>query len=126
MTDYRHPISSCPELSRMYGMVNYEETQYEKTCSQARVHNLYKMFKHGALNIPAINVKDSVTKSKFDNLYECRESLVDGIEKATDVMLVGKVAMIAGYGDVCIGSAQSLREFGCRVIITEVNPINAL
>ena len=90
------------------------------------VHNLYKMAKSGALKIPAINVNDSVTKSKFDNLYGCRESLVDGIKRATDVMLAGKVAMVAGYGDVGKGSAQSLRGFGCRVIITEVDPINAL
>jgi len=90
------------------------------------VHNLYKMFKNGNLKIPAINVNDSVTKSKFDNLYGCRESLVDGIKRATDVMLAGKVAMVAGYGDVGKGSAQSLRGFGCRVIITEVDPINAL
>merc|ERR1711963_91326 len=90
------------------------------------VHNLYKMFKNNTLKIPAINVNDSVTKSKFDNLYGCRESLVDGIKRATDVMLAGKVAMVAGYGDVGKGSAQSLRGFGCRVIITEVDPINAL
>merc|ERR1712123_538575 len=82
------------------------------------VHNLYKMFKAGKLKVPAINVNDSVTKSKFDNLYGCRESLVDGIKRATDVMLAGKVAMVAGYGDVGKGSAQSLRGFGCRVIIT--------
>jgi len=90
------------------------------------VHNLYKMFKNGKLKIPAINVNDSVTKSKFDNLYGCRESLCDGIKRATDVMLGGKVAFVAGYGDVGKGSAQSLRGFGCRVIISEVDPINAL
>lgn len=90
------------------------------------VHNLYKMFKKGELKVPAINVNDSVTKSKFDNLYGCRESLVDGIKRATDIMLAGKVACVAGYGDVGKGSAQSLRGFGCRVIITEVDPINAL
>merc|ERR1712212_865617 len=90
------------------------------------VHNLYKMFKAGTLKIPAINVNDSVTKSKFDNLYGCRESLVDGIKRATDVMLAGKVALVAGYGDVGKGSAQSLRGFGCRVIIAEIDPINAL
>jgi len=90
------------------------------------VHNLYKMFKAGQLKVPAINVNDSVTKSKFDNLYGCRESLVDGIKRATDVMLAGKVALVAGYGDVGKGSAQSLRGFGCRVIITEIDPINAL
>jgi len=90
------------------------------------VHNLYKMFKSGKLKVPAINVNDSVTKSKFDNLYGCRESLVDGIKRATDVMLAGKVALVAGYGDVGKGSASSLRGFGCRVIISEVDPINAL
>jgi adenosylhomocysteinase len=90
------------------------------------VHNLYKMFAKNSLKIPAINVNDSVTKSKFDNLYGCRESLVDGIKRATDVMLAGKVAMVAGYGDVGKGSAMSLRGFGCRVIITEIDPINAL
>lgn len=90
------------------------------------VHALYKMFKNGTLKIPAINVNDSVTKSKFDNLYGCRESLCDGIKRATDVMLAGKVAFVAGYGDVGKGSAQSLRGFGCRVIISEVDPINAL
>jgi len=90
------------------------------------VHNLYKMFNNGKLKMPAINVNDSVTKSKFDNLYGCRESLVDGIKRATDVMLAGKVALVAGYGDVGKGSAQSLRGFGCRVIISEIDPINAL
>jgi len=90
------------------------------------VHNLYKMFAKGELKIPAINVNDSVTKSKFDNLYGCRESLVDGIKRATDVMLAGKVAVVAGYGDVGKGCAQALRAFGSRVIITEIDPINAL
>merc|ERR1712168_1039399 len=90
------------------------------------VHNLYKMFKNGALKVPAINVNDSVTKSKFDNLYGCRESLVDGIKRATDVMLAGKVAMVAGYGDVGKGCAKSLLGFGCRVCVTEIDPINAL
>jgi len=90
------------------------------------VHNLYRMVKEGKLKIPSINVNDSVTKSKFDNLYGCRESLVDGIKRATDIMLAGKVAMVAGYGDVGKGSAQSLRGFGCRVIVSEVDPINAL
>merc|ERR1719412_3303055 len=90
------------------------------------VHNLYKMFKKGELKVPAINVNDSVTKSKFDNLYGCRESLVDGIKRATDVMLAGKVAVVAGYGDVGKGCAQALRAFGSRVIITEIDPINAL
>merc|ERR1712003_474864 len=80
----------------------------------------------GELKIPAINVNDSVTKSKFDNLYGCRESLVDGIKRATDVMIAGKKAVVAGYGDVGKGSAQSLRAFGARVIVTEIDPINAL
>ncbi|XP_063714354.1 adenosylhomocysteinase B-like [Symsagittifera roscoffensis] len=90
------------------------------------VHALYRMAKNGELKVPAINVNDSVTKSKFDNLYGCRESLVDGIKRATGVMLAGKVAFVAGYGDVGKGSAQSLRSYGCRVIVSEVDPINAL
>jgi adenosylhomocysteinase len=90
------------------------------------VHRLYKMQQQGALLVPAINVNDSVTKSKFDNLYGCRESLADGIKRATDVMVAGKVAVICGYGDVGKGSAQSLGGFGARVIVTEIDPINAL
>src|SRR4028118_1969069 len=84
------------------------------------------MQQEGTLLVPAINVNDSVTKSKFDNLYGCRESLADGIKRATDVMLAGKVAVVCGYGDVGKGSAQSLRGQGARVIVTEVDPINAL
>ncbi len=90
------------------------------------VHRLYKMQQEGKLLVPAINVNDSVTKSKFDNLYGCRESLADGIKRATDVMLAGKVAVICGYGDVGKGSAQSLRGMGARVVVTEIDPINAL
>lgn len=90
------------------------------------VHHLYQMLKEGKLKIPAINVNDSVTKSKFDNIYGCRESLVDAIRRATDVMMAGKVAFVAGYGDVGKGSAQSLRNNGCRVIVAEVDPICAL
>lgn len=90
------------------------------------VHNLYKMLQKGELKMPAINVNDSVTKSKFDNLYGCRESLVDGIKRATDVMLAGKVSVVAGYGDVGKGCAHALRAFGSRVIITEIDPIIAL
>jgi adenosylhomocysteinase len=90
------------------------------------VHHLMKRLKEGTLKMPAINVNDSVTKSKFDNLYGCRESLIDGIKRATDVMLAGKVAVVAGYGDVGKGSAQSLRAFGCRVSVTEIDPICAL
>ena len=90
------------------------------------VHRLYKMMEQGKLLIPAINVNDSVTKSKFDNLYGCRESLADGIKRATDVMMAGKVAVICGYGDVGKGSSHSLRGMGARVVITEIDPINAL
>jgi len=90
------------------------------------VHNLYKRLAKGTLHLPSINVNDSVTKSKFDNLYGCRESLLDGIKRATDIMVAGKVAVVAGYGDVGKGSAQSLRAFGARVLITEIDPINAL
>ncbi|MBI4902959.1 MAG: adenosylhomocysteinase [Acidobacteria bacterium] len=90
------------------------------------VHRLYKLQEVGQLLVPAINVNDSVTKSKFDNLYGCRESLSDGIKRATDVMVAGKVAVVCGYGDVGKGSARSLRGFGARVIVTEIDPINAL
>jgi len=90
------------------------------------VHRLYKMKEAGTLLVPAINVNDSVTKSKFDNLYGCRESLADGIKRATDVMMAGKVAVVCGYGDVGKGSAHSLRGMGARVIVTEIDPINAL
>jgi len=90
------------------------------------VHRLYEMQKRGELLFPAINVNDSVTKSKFDNLYGCRESLVDGIRRGTDVMMAGKVAMVAGFGDVGKGSAASLRNAGCRVLVSEIDPICAL
>ncbi|MBY0384445.1 adenosylhomocysteinase, partial [bacterium] len=90
------------------------------------VHNLEKMLKDGKLKIPAINVNDSVTKSKFDNLYGCRESLADGIKRATDVMLAGKVVVVAGYGDVGKGSANSMKMYGARVLVTEIDPICAL
>jgi len=90
------------------------------------VHRLYQMHARGELKVPAINVNDSVTKSKFDNLYGCRESLADGIKRATDVMVAGKVVVIAGYGDVGKGCAQAMRSYGARVLITEIDPINAL
>ena len=90
------------------------------------VHRLYQMLEKGKLRVPAINVNDSVTKSKFDNLYGCRESLADGLKRATDVMIAGKVACVCGYGDVGKGSAFSLKGFGARVIVTEIDPINAL
>ncbi len=100
-----------------------------KGCSEETttgVHRLYQMLEEKKLLFPAINVNDSVTKSKFDNLYGCRESLVDGIKRATDVMLAGKVAVVAGYGDVGKGCAQSLKGYGSRVVVTEIDPINAL
>jgi adenosylhomocysteinase len=90
------------------------------------VHRLYQMMERGKLLAPAINVNDSVTKSKFDNLYGCRESLADGIKRATDVMVAGKVVVVAGYGDVGKGSAKSMKGYGARVVITEIDPINAL
>src|SRR5580765_5112940 len=90
------------------------------------VHRLYQMLEAGKLLVPAINVNDSVTKSKFDNLYGCRESLADGLKRALGVMIAGKTAVICGYGDVGKGSAHSLRGFGARVIVTEIDPINAL
>jgi adenosylhomocysteinase len=90
------------------------------------VHRLYEMLKAGTLKAPAFNVNDSVTKSKFDNLYGCRESLADGIKRATDVMVAGKVVVVAGYGDVGKGSAHSMKTLGARVLITEIDPICAL
>ncbi|KAL3480263.1 Adenosylhomocysteinase [Aspergillus californicus] len=90
------------------------------------VHHLYRMLKENKLLVPAINVNDSVTKSKFDNLYGCRESLIDGIKRATDVMIAGKIAVVAGFGDVGKGCAQALHTMGARVLVTEVDPINAL
>src|SRR6266567_2819472 len=90
------------------------------------VHRLYKMLEQGKLLVPAINVNDSVTKSKFDNLYGCRESLADGIKRATDVMLAGKVVVVAGYGDVGKGCAHSMKSYGARVLVTEIDPICAL
>ena len=92
----------------------------------AGIHRLEVLNKSGSLQVPAINVNDSATKSKFDNLYGCRESLADGVKRATDVMLAGKVAVVCGYGDVGKGCAHSLKSYGCRVIVTEIDPINAL
>src|SRR6188508_1522320 len=90
------------------------------------VHRLYQMHERGELKVPAINVNDSVTKSKFDNLYGCRESLADGIKRATDIMIAGKVVVVAGYGDVGKGCAEAMRGLGARVLVTEIDPINAL
>ncbi len=107
-----------PDLMRQCRGISEETT--------TGVHRLYEMARDGKLLVPAINVNDSVTKSKFDNKYGCRESLVDGIRRATDVMMAGKVAVVVGFGDVGKGSAESLRHAGCRVIVTEVDPICAL
>jgi adenosylhomocysteinase len=109
---------------RWHGIVKEWRGVSEETTTG--VHRLYQLHEAGRLLVPAINVNDSVTKSKFDNLYGCRESLADGIKRATDVMIAGKVAVVCGYGDVGKGSSQSLRGFGARVIVTEIDPINAL
>ena len=115
--------------------LNEEPDRYKKMAASIKgvteetttgVHRLYDMFKAGTLLFPGMNVNDSVTKSKFDNLYGCRESLVDGIKRATDVMIAGKIAVVCGYGDVGKGSAQSLRGLGATVWITEIDPICAL
>ena len=108
---YRHLLAGIRGLS--------EETT-------TGVHRLYQMHERGELAVPAINVNDSVTKSKFDNLYGCRESLADGIKRATDIMVAGKVVVICGYGDVGKGCAHSMRSYGARVLITEIDPICAL
>ena len=109
---------------RWHGVVQDWHGVSEETTTG--VHRLYQMHEQGALLVPALNVNDSVTKSKFDNLYGCRESLADGIKRATDVMIAGKVAVICGFGDVGKGCAQSMRGFGARVIVTEIDPICAL
>ena len=108
---YRHLLAGIRGLS--------EETT-------TGVHRLYQMHERGELAVPAMNVNDSVTKSKFDNLYGCRESLADGIKRATDIMIAGKVVVICGYGDVGKGCAHSMRSYGARVLITEIDPICAL
>jgi len=118
MRRLKHKHGWYSELARNIRGVTEETT--------TGVHRLYEMEKKGTLLFPAINVNDSVTKSKFDNLYGCRESLVDGIRRGTDAMMAGKVAMVAGFGDVGKGSAASLRQAGCRVMVSEVDPICAL
>jgi adenosylhomocysteinase len=115
---FKHDPQRCQKVAAKIRGVSEETT--------TGVHRLYQMQAAGELLFPAINVNDSVTKSKFDNLYGCRESLVDGIKRATDVMVAGKVVVVCGYGDVGKGSAQSMRGFGARVIITEIDPICAL
>ncbi|MEC5128544.1 adenosylhomocysteinase [Verrucomicrobiales bacterium BCK34] len=119
-------------LRRIHGHSPQKWTNYMKDWkgvseeTTTGVHRLYQMSEAGKLRVPAINVNDSVTKSKFDNLYGCRESLVDGIKRATDVMVAGKVAVVCGYGDVGKGCAQTLRGFGAQVVVTEIDPICAL
>jgi adenosylhomocysteinase len=122
-------------LSLLKATLAEDNTKWHRTVAEWKgvseetttgVHRLYQMFEKGELLIPAINVNDSVTKSKFDNLYGCRESLADGIKRATDVMIAGKVAVVAGYGDVGKGCAHSMRSYGARVIVTEIDPICAL
>ncbi|MFZ5946858.1 MAG: adenosylhomocysteinase [Stygiobacter sp.] len=112
------------EPNKWHKMVEHIKGVSEETTTG--VHRLYQMFEKNELLFPAINVNDSVTKSKFDNLYGCRESLADGIKRATDIMLAGKVVVVAGYGDVGKGSARSMRSYGARVIVTEIDPICAL
>lgn len=122
-------------LKLLKGLLKEDNQRFHRTVADWKgvseetttgVHRLYHMFETGELLVPAINVNDSVTKSKFDNLYGCRESLADGIKRATDVMLAGKVVVVAGYGDVGKGSAHSMRSYGARVIVTEIDPICAL
>ncbi len=117
LTNFMHEKNQSALMSRVKGIS--EETT-------TGVRNLEKLHKKGLLKVPAINVNDSVTKSKFDNLYGCRESLVDGLKRATDIMLAGKTVLVVGYGDVGKGSAQSLRSYGARVLISEIDPICAL
>jgi len=122
-------------VDRLARSIKRNPQRWRKIASEVRgvseetttgVHRLYQMQRSGELLFPAINVNDSVTKSKFDNLYGCRESLADGIKRATDIMIAGKIVVICGYGDVGKGCAQSMRGFGARVIITEIDPICAL
>ncbi|MDR1718890.1 MAG: adenosylhomocysteinase [Dysgonamonadaceae bacterium] len=122
-------------LSTLRSILNEDNQRWHRTVSELKgiseetttgVHRLYQMMENGELLVPAINVNDSVTKSKFDNLYGCRESLADGIKRATDVMIAGKVVVVLGYGDVGKGCAKSMRSYGARVIITEIDPICAL
>jgi adenosylhomocysteinase len=122
-------------LSTLKDLLVKEPGKWQRTVSELKgiseetttgVHRLYQMLENGELLVPAINVNDSVTKSKFDNLYGCRESLADGIKRATDVMLAGKVVVVCGYGDVGKGCAKSMKSYGARVIVTEIDPICAL
>jgi adenosylhomocysteinase len=123
------------DLQVIYNLLKTNNTNWKQIASEIKgvseetttgVHRLYQMMEESKLLFPAINVNDSVTKSKFDNLYGCRESLADGIKRATDVMVAGKVVIVCGYGDVGKGCAQSMRSLGARVIVTEIDPICAL
>ncbi|MDL2266305.1 adenosylhomocysteinase, partial [Parabacteroides sp. OttesenSCG-928-G21] len=122
-------------LDTLNSILKEDNTRWHRTIAEMKgiseetttgVHRLYQMMERGELLVPAINVNDSVTKSKFDNLYGCRESLADGIKRATDVMIAGKVVVVAGYGDVGKGCAHSMRSYGARVLVTEIDPICAL
>ena len=122
-------------LATLKDILAREPGKWQRTVSELKgiseetttgVHRLYQMLENGELLVPAINVNDSVTKSKFDNLYGCRESLADGIKRATDVMIAGKVVVVCGYGDVGKGCARSMKSYGARVIVTEIDPICAL
>ncbi len=122
-------------IERLKASMNHDPGKWHRFVEKIRgvseetttgVHRLYEREKNGTLLFPAINVNDSVTKSKFDNTYGCRESLIDGIKRGTDIMIAGKTAVVCGYGEVGKGSAQSLRAFGARVIVTEIDPINAI
>ena len=122
-------------LDTLHRILKEDGQRWHRTISEMKgiseetttgVHRLYQMMERGELLVPAINVNDSVTKSKFDNLYGCRESLADGIKRATDVMIAGKVVVVLGYGDVGKGCAKSMRSYGARVIVTEIDPICAL
>ena len=128
-------VEEAEVLKLLKGLLKEDNQKWHRTVADWKgvseetttgVHRLYHMFEQGELLVPAINVNDSVTKSKFDNLYGCRESLADGIKRATDVMIAGKVVVVAGYGDVGKGSAHSMRSYGARVIVTEIDPICAL
>ena len=122
-------------LDTLHRILKEDDQRWHRTIAEMKgiseetttgVHRLYQMMERGELLVPAINVNDSVTKSKFDNLYGCRESLADGIKRATDVMIAGKVVVVLGYGDVGKGCAKSMRSYGARVIVTEIDPICAL
>ncbi|KTW27590.1 adenosylhomocysteinase [Pneumocystis jirovecii RU7] len=130
--DGKHLNMILDDGGDLTNLIHSKYPDYLKECkgiseeTTTGVHQLYRMFKEGKLKVPAINVNDSVTKSKFDNYMGCRESLIDGIKRATDIMIAGKIALVAGFGDVGKGCAKALRGMGARVIVTEIDPITAL